>query len=490
MTVRNIQKSSTVELQKYNGFYRWRGDWPYALYDLYHGYCHGGFCDKKDSKGNKIKLERRHGDGFHLGHFWPRSQPEYFEEMWPALDVDNLMNIILLCPKCNGDTSAEILPDDSILMTEGWKRILRLIRNRWPKIKERVKGHTLSFDVRDKLTFLHEFSLLPEEVYRFDGYVAIAVRDVAKRLLPQVGGRFDTLGIIEHNIASIFSGCEGFIYHTATSVMSSLSHESPNNFSEFEEKKWRKAWRHRCPELYQCLLLDNFLAPVTDEDDCFIKAGLKPFLLIIEPEGEAVMYTKQLPLSTYGMKYVYELLSIVEGLSSALNRKELKVVPFTYHDLSPYEMRVLDSFYEYSCHGGEFAGLMSCGYNDCYVVRPSACIDQMNFYRCENEDEIIATMMRPEAMALKISLENFLYSLLAVDKDLAVFLSEIAFDRWNLFRGYKQEKPWTLKKYLEYSSYWNGKINSACRRHSFLLDAVPEKWSQWLLPPDEDSVAT
>lgn len=71
-----------------NGFYR-RKDCRAIVYSLYKGICQG--C--------KESLYGR--EDYDTGHILPRSKPEEFEELFPGLDVDNLVNLYLLCHRCN-----------------------------------------------------------------------------------------------------------------------------------------------------------------------------------------------------------------------------------------------------------------------------------------------------------------------------------------------------------------------------------------------------
>lgn len=58
------------------------------MYRLYKGVCQG--CGKDPL-----------GSVFHLGHIIPQSHAEEFENWFPGLNVDNLLNLHLLCATCN-----------------------------------------------------------------------------------------------------------------------------------------------------------------------------------------------------------------------------------------------------------------------------------------------------------------------------------------------------------------------------------------------------
>lgn len=77
-----------AEFQHLNGFYS-RKDCRVIVFNLYKGICQG--C--------RENLDNR--EVYDIGHILPRSKPEEFEELFPGLDTDNLLNLYLLCHKCN-----------------------------------------------------------------------------------------------------------------------------------------------------------------------------------------------------------------------------------------------------------------------------------------------------------------------------------------------------------------------------------------------------
>jgi hypothetical protein len=77
-----------IEFQQFNGFYK-RSDHRMVVFKLYKGICQG--CNEN--------LNGR--EDYDTSHILPRSKPEEFEKLFPGLDVDNLLNLYLLCHKCN-----------------------------------------------------------------------------------------------------------------------------------------------------------------------------------------------------------------------------------------------------------------------------------------------------------------------------------------------------------------------------------------------------
>jgi 5-methylcytosine-specific restriction endonuclease McrA len=92
---------SAIDFKKYNSFYGPAAN-RQVVYSLHKGVCCG--C------GEPIAL-----DGFHVGHIIAQKEAAEFEVRFPGLDVHNLLNLHLLCPKCNFATNEHVMVSEFML---------------------------------------------------------------------------------------------------------------------------------------------------------------------------------------------------------------------------------------------------------------------------------------------------------------------------------------------------------------------------------------
>lgn len=112
--------NSAADYQHLNGFYR-RAECRELVYLLY----------KKTCQGCQANLENRRD--YVSGHIIPRRFPDEFEKYFPGLDVDNLLNLYLLCTRCNIKQSAYFLAFDHV-QGQFFKQSARVIDLRYNRL--------------------------------------------------------------------------------------------------------------------------------------------------------------------------------------------------------------------------------------------------------------------------------------------------------------------------------------------------------------------
>lgn len=108
----------------HNRFYR-RQDCRQFVYRLYHRTCQGCRAD----------LSQR--DDYVSGHIIAQRHAELFEQLFPGLDVDNLLNLHLLCQPCNVRQSAYHF-DSPFFLNQVFKESARAIQLRYTKVADEL----------------------------------------------------------------------------------------------------------------------------------------------------------------------------------------------------------------------------------------------------------------------------------------------------------------------------------------------------------------
>lgn len=124
------------EFARYNGFYK-RPEARQVIYELFRGQC--------AASGDAINLETAD-----VGHIVPQSEAAYFEELFPGLDVHNLINLHLLHSSANRRVSNHF-PRNPLFLHNAISYNIGLIRRRLPKIESAYAKGAIGFDPKEAL---------------------------------------------------------------------------------------------------------------------------------------------------------------------------------------------------------------------------------------------------------------------------------------------------------------------------------------------------
>ena len=109
------------EFSSFNGFYKTAAA-RQVIYDLYKGKC--------VATGRKIDLADAD-----IGHIIPQSDPAYFEEMFPGLDVHNIINLQLLHASENRKVGNTYIKNP-LFLAPAFAYTARIVRSRYHKVAQ------------------------------------------------------------------------------------------------------------------------------------------------------------------------------------------------------------------------------------------------------------------------------------------------------------------------------------------------------------------
>jgi hypothetical protein len=109
---------------KYNGFYG-KNYCRSVVFSLYNGEC-------------VTCRQQIENDNFHVAHIIPRSHPVLMKKYYPDLDVDNLLNLKLSCPRCNIMESNVVV--DSLMLQGAFNTSARIIASRLDSVLAKLKA--------------------------------------------------------------------------------------------------------------------------------------------------------------------------------------------------------------------------------------------------------------------------------------------------------------------------------------------------------------
>ncbi|RQR27297.1 HNH endonuclease [Burkholderia sp. Bp9142] len=109
---------------QYNGFYG-KPHCRSVVFHLYEGEC--------------VTCRRQiEGDNFHVAHIIARSHPALMEKYFSYLDVDNLLNLKLSCPRCNSKESNFVV--DALMLQGAFNSSARVISSRLDTVLETLQA--------------------------------------------------------------------------------------------------------------------------------------------------------------------------------------------------------------------------------------------------------------------------------------------------------------------------------------------------------------
>ncbi|NYH23817.1 HNH endonuclease [Paraburkholderia bryophila] len=109
---------------QYNGFYG-KPHCRSVVFHLYGGEC--ATCHRQIERGN-----------FHVAHIIARSHPTLMEKYFSYLDVDNLLNLKLSCPRCNSKESNFVV--DALMLQGAFNSSARVISSRLESVLEKLQA--------------------------------------------------------------------------------------------------------------------------------------------------------------------------------------------------------------------------------------------------------------------------------------------------------------------------------------------------------------
>ncbi|WP_321968082.1 HNH endonuclease [Burkholderia cepacia] len=108
---------------QYNGFYG-KPNCRSVVFQLYEGAC--------------VTCRRPiEGDNFHVAHIIARSHPALMKKYFSYLDVDNLLNLKLSCPRCNSKESNFVV--DALMLQGAFNSSARIISSRLECVLEKLQ---------------------------------------------------------------------------------------------------------------------------------------------------------------------------------------------------------------------------------------------------------------------------------------------------------------------------------------------------------------
>ena len=137
------------DFSKFANFYR-RPECREVVYRLYRKVCQG--C-RDDLTGRNDYVS---------GHIIARRHAKQFEDLFPGLDVDNLLNLHLLCQSCNTRQSAYHF-ESPFFLNQVFKESARAIDLRYSSIIENMQATTANSVVERALSAHSAEKLNPKE---------------------------------------------------------------------------------------------------------------------------------------------------------------------------------------------------------------------------------------------------------------------------------------------------------------------------------------
>lgn len=189
------------QLVHLNRFYK-RPDIRRIVYDLYKGVC--------QATGKPVLFEQAH-----VGHIVPKAKASLFEELYPGLDVDNLVNLHLIGSTQNLKTS-DYFVVSPLAIHNAISYSARLISQRLDKVIKVKKGYLASsFEetmVNIGIETFYDFSEIYNWAFDRDGYHALPLEDV-ESVIAKVAEENKSKGLTYADISYVFANhmiCKGY----------------------------------------------------------------------------------------------------------------------------------------------------------------------------------------------------------------------------------------------------------------------------------------